>query len=321
MSTIISSLPAETLSLIFELVRTTTDDYWQAQTTLRSASLVARSWRDAAQRELAYEVRLRPRSRQILREGHPPRTVLEHLAQPWLQSLAFQNGRCKVLTLPPRLTDVTVEDVLAQCEGLKELTFESWVTWGVLRTPTLSNLKTLLLNASMTDPTDSDNSLPFRLTHLIWDNGCDLTSRFLHTLLSHSTSSISILTLKFPFPGLHFCAEEHLPLILPHLRHLNLHPLNLTKDECALFSSCTSLETLSCTPATGVDMLRALRPLLDVLPVKLRELSLGGEVGAALVRVSMSTTHPLLEHSTLSELKVLSCEGRGELRRVFVREG
>lgn len=134
------SLPAETLSLIFELVRSTSDDYWQAQATLCSASLVSRSWRDGAQRELAYEVRLRPRYRHISRGANLPSTaVFYHYAQPWLQSLACRSQRCRVMTLPSRLVDATVDEVVAQCGGLEELSVESWVGWGVLRAPTLSS--------------------------------------------------------------------------------------------------------------------------------------------------------------------------------------
>jgi hypothetical protein len=178
-----------------------------------------------------------------------------------------------------------------------------------------TGLQTLRLDASLTDPNDSDDLLPFHLTHLIWDNASTLTSRFTRTLFSHSASSITTLTLIFAFSGLPLDGSEHLPLLLPHLRHLELRSFKFNKDEFAIFSSCTKLKTLSCTSAPGTDLLTSLRPLLDALPVKLQELSLGGEVGAAIAR--MSTLHPLLEHPALSELRAISCEGR--LRRLITR--
>lgn len=61
-----------------------------------------------------------------------------HYARPWLQSSACQSRRCRVMALPARLFDVTVDEIVANCIWSEELSVESWVDWGVLRCPTLS---------------------------------------------------------------------------------------------------------------------------------------------------------------------------------------
>lgn len=290
-ATTINFLPPEVLSLVFELVRDSRTSYSVAQSTLSSASLVSRSWRHA-QLELAREVQLRRHAR-LRSAGRGSSMITEWLARPWLNSASSKGGRCRVLTLPGRLVDASPADVLLGAgEALEELTLQSWTDWGLLRTHTLTSelcdlvdclqltvhpidLKTLRLNASLTDPDDSDNLLPFQLTHIIWDDLSDLTPRFLTALFTSSLPTLTHLTLCCAFPGFSLLAATHLPIILPTLHYLALNGVMLESSDLPLFGLCNNLRTLVYAPTVGdLDSVRLLGDVLDALPRRLNRLVL-----------------------------------------------